>query len=116
METLARHFPTPFWQRRELRDSAGSAPSYFPSIKAKPALYRSSSSFCARARRAVTLDTCHRAPRGVGIFRSVSAFEIAANVIVPSFLELEGPAGGFGHSGRRLQSVTRGRRRRLPEY
>jgi hypothetical protein len=38
---------------------------------------QSTSSLCARASRFITLETCHLAPRGVGILRSFSACVIA---------------------------------------
>src|SRR4051794_23102602 len=60
-------------------DAPGSA--ILPSTKAG---YRTASSFCARARRLATLDTCQCDPRAVVTLRSFRDRVIAPIVIAPS--------------------------------
>ena len=60
---------------------AGSQPIYSRLSKAGQ---RTASSFSIRASRFITLETCHRAPRGVGTLRSFSAVAMASKVIAPA--------------------------------
>ena len=62
----------------------GRCSKNLPSIKRA---YRNAPSFCARASRFITLETCQRAPRRVGIFRMFKAVAIAAKVIAPATVE-----------------------------
>ena len=62
--------PNAGWRAARSWTAAGN----FPTIKRS---YRTASSFCARASRFMTLDTCHRDPRGVRTLRSFRAVVMA---------------------------------------
>ena len=72
--------------RRQARFAAERGQDFnFPPIKRlENPDYCTASSFCARASRLATLETCQRDPRDVGIFRSFSDRVIAPIVIAPS--------------------------------